>query len=178
MMRIAARLVVALLLALPAAAAANPIEPFVGRFEGKSTAAGDGSQRDLTVVIAGESQNAFSIDWKTVIRRSDGTDDQRHERVKFLPTKRPNIYSAGSKVDMFGKLVPIDPILGDAYYWARIRDRTLSVFNILVTEDGGYEMQVYHRTLSSDGKTMKVEFRRVRDGDPLRTVTGELKRTK
>jgi hypothetical protein len=177
-MRIAACLLVAFVLTFPSTAGANSIEPFIGRFEGKSTKTGDASERDLTVIISAESQKGFSVDWKTVIRRADGTDDQRHERVRFMPTKRPNIYSAGSKVDMFGKLVPIDPILGDAYYWARIRDNTLSVFNILVTEDGGYEMQVYHRTLSPDGKTMKVEFRRVRDGNPLRTVTGELKRTK
>lgn len=160
--------------------AAQGIEPFLGKFEGKATAmtGDDKSARDLTVIIAkAEDGRGFVVDWKTVIHRADGGDDQRHERVRFIPTKRPNVYSAGSKADMFGKLIPIDPISGDAYYWARIRGKTLSVFNIIVTEHGGYEMQVYHRTIK-DGDAMMVEFSRVRDGEPLRAITSELKRTK
>ncbi len=160
--------------------AAQGIDQFVGKFEGKATAMSgdDRSARDLTVIISRtEDGKGFVVDWKTVIHRTDGGDDQRHERVRFLPTKRPNVYSAGSKADMFGKLVPIDPISGDAYYWARIRGKTMSVFNIIVTEQGGYEMQVYHRTVK-DGDAMTVEFSRVRDGEPLRAITSELKRTK
>ena len=50
------------------------------------------------------------------------------------------------------------------------------MFNIIINDDGGYEMQVYHRTLTDDG--MRVEFQRIRDGAAQRTVTGVLKRTK
>lgn len=159
---------------------AQSIDPFVGRFEGKSTATSgdDKTQRDLTVIVTkGEDGREFTVEWKTVIHGRGGGDDERHEKVQFIPTKRPNIFSAGSRMDMFGKLVPIDPISGDAYYWARIREQTMSVFNILITEDGGYEMQVYHRTLKPDGN-LAVEFRRSRDGTPMRTVSGELKRLK
>jgi hypothetical protein len=79
---------------------------------------------------------------------------------------------------MFGKQVPIDPISGkDPYYWARIHGKTLSVYNIIINDDGGYEMQVYHRTLVGDDG-LKVEFQRIRDGSPQRTVTGVLKRMK
>ena len=79
---------------------------------------------------------------------------------------------------MFGKQVPIDPISGkDPYYWARIRGKTLWVYNIMVNDDGGYEMQVYQRTLTDDGN-MRVEFQRIRDGVPQRAVSGMLKREK
>ncbi len=179
-MRIAPSLAFLSILLCSAPLAAQGIEPFLGRFEGKSMAAtgDDRSARDLTVVITKtEDGKGFTVEWKTVIHRADGGDDQRHERVRFIPTKRPNIFSAGSRGDMFGKLVPIDPISGDAYYWARIRGNTLSVFNIIVTEHGGYEMQVYHRTLK-DGGDMTVEFKRIRDGEQLRTITSEVKRTK
>lgn len=166
----------------PAAAAAQGIEPFVGRFTGESVqlSGKDESKRDLTVEIRKSPDGkGFFVTWKTVIHKASGKDEEQPaEKVRFIPTKRDNIFSAASRQDMFGKLVPIDPISGtDPYYWARIRGPTLSVFNIIINDDGGYEMQVYHRTLTDDGG-MKVEFQRVRDGAPQRTVTGMLKRMK
>ncbi len=180
MLRKAICFALAILAAMAVPAVCQTIDPFVGRFEGKSTATSgdDKTQRDLTVIVTkGEDGKGFTVEWKTVIHGRGGGDDERHEKVRFIATKRPSIYSAGSRMDMFGKLVPIDPILGDAYYWARIREQTISVFNILITEDGGYEMQVFHRTLRPDGG-MTVEFRRSRDGAEMRTVTGELRRIK
>jgi hypothetical protein len=180
MPRRAAYFALAIVAGLASPAMGQSIDPFVGRFEGKSTSTSgdDRTQRDLTVIIAkSDDGKGFIVEWKTVIHGRSGGEDERREKVRFIPTKRPNIYSAGSRMDMFGKLVPIDPISGDAYYWARIRDSTLTVHNILITEDGGYEMQIYHRTVKPDG-TMTVEFRRNRDGNPLRTVSGDLKRVK
>ena len=43
---------------------------------------------------------------------------------------------------------------------------------MLVTDDGGYEMQVYDRTLTGDG--MDLNFTRVRDGKTLKNITGSL----
>jgi hypothetical protein len=161
------------------AAMAQGIDPFVGKFAGESVSISgqDQSRRDLTVEIAKDGQG-FLITWKTVIYKASGKDEEQPaDRVRFIPTRRANIFSAASRQDMFGKQVPIDPISGkDPYYWARISGKTLSVFNIIINDDGGYEMQVYHRTLTGDG--MKVEFQRIRDGAPQRTVTGILKRMK
>jgi hypothetical protein len=114
-----------------------------------------------------------------VIHKASGKDEEQPaDRVRFVPTRRDNIYSAASRQDMFGKQVPIDPISGkDPYYWARISGKTLSVYNIIINDDGGYEMQVYHRSITDDGG-MKVEFQRIRDGAPQRTVSGILKRVK
>lgn len=166
----------------PAVAAAQGIEPFVGRFTGTSVqlSGKDESKRDLTVEITKSPDGkGFLVLWRTVIHKASGKDEEQPaDRVRFVPTRRDGIYSAASRQDMFGKQVPIDPISGkDPYYWARIRDKTLSVFNIIINDDGGYEMQVYHRTLTDDGG-MKVEFQRIRDGVPQRTVTGILKRVK
>lgn len=164
----------------PAPAAAQGIEPFVGKFVGESTqiSGQDQWKRDLSVEISKSPDGGgFLVTWKTVIHKASGKDEEQPaDKVRFIPTKRENIFSAASRQDMFGKLVPIDPIYGkDPYYWARIRGKTLSVFNIIINDDGGYEMQVYHRTLTGDGG-MKVEFQRIRDGAPQRTVTGILKR--
>jgi len=170
----------ALLAAFAASATAQGIEPFVGKFVGHSVeiSGQDQSKRDLTVDIA-KADGGFLIAWKTVIHKASGKDEEQPEdKVRFIPTKRANIYSAASRQDMFGKQVPIDPISGkDPYYWARLRGKTLSVYNIIINDDGGYEMQVYHRTITEDGG-MRVEFQRIRDGVPQRTVAGVLKRMK
>jgi hypothetical protein len=160
-------------------AAADEIDPFVGTFVGTSTriSGADQKTRDLNVEIAG-SGRGFTVTWRTVIHKASGKDEEQPpEKVRFIPTPRPHIYSAASRQDMFGKQVPIDPISGkDPYYWARVHGKTLSVYNIIINDDGGYEMQVYHRTLTDGG--MRVEFQRIRDGVPQRTVTGMLTRTK
>lgn len=168
------------LVLLPTVAAAQSIDPFIGRFTGTSVQVSgtDQAKRDLTVEITKSSDGkGFLVMWKTVIHKSSGKDEEQPaDKVRFVPTRRDNIYSAASRQDMFGKQVPIDPISGkDPYYWARIIGKTLSVYNIIINDDGGYEMQVYHRTITDDGG-MKVEFQRIRDGVPQRTVTGILKR--
>ena len=56
--------------------------------------------------------------------------------------------------------------------WARITDRTLSVFLMTVDRNGIYELQEYNRRLTGSG--MDLMFRSWRDGDRLRTVTGKL----
>jgi hypothetical protein len=45
---------------------------------------------------------------------------------------------------------------------------------MLITDDGGYEMQVYRRTLTDDG--MSLSFSRNRNGQELKTVYGVLAR--
>ncbi len=163
----------------PGVAAAQAIDAFVGKFAGGSVqiSGSDQAKRDLTVEIAKDGAG-FLVTWKTVIHKSSGKDEEQPaDKVRFVATKRSNIFSAASRQDMFGKQVPIDPISGkDPYYWARIQGKTLSVYNIIINDDGGYEMQVYHRTLTDDG--MKVEFQRIRDGAPQRSVSGILKRAK
>ncbi|MCW5770775.1 MAG: hypothetical protein KIT16_04005 [Rhodospirillaceae bacterium] len=179
-MRKVAKMILVVAVAWPSiAAAAEEFDPFVGKFVGESVqiSGTDQKKRDLTVEIA-KSGKGFLVSWRTVIHKSSGKDEEQPpDRVRFVPTRRDHIYSAASRQDMFGKQVPIDPISGkDPYYWARIQDKTLSVYNIIINDDGGYEMQVYHRTLTDGG--MRVEFQRMRDGVPQRTVTGILKRVK
>ena len=43
---------------------------------------------------------------------------------------------------------------------------------MMVTDDGGYEMQVYDRTITGNG--MDLKFSRVRDGKTLKLITGSL----
>ncbi len=178
LMRVTAAAAIALWAA--AASAADAIDPFVGNFVGNTTqmSGSDEAKRDLTVDVAkADDGKGFVVTWKTVIHKASGKDEEQPAvKVRFAATKRANIFSAASKQDMFGKFVPIDPVSGtDPYYWARIQGKTLSIFNILINDDGGYEMQVYHRTVAPDG-TMQVKFERIRDGVSQRTVNGILRR--
>ena len=66
------------------------------------------------------------------------------------------------KTNVFGGRVALDPLKGDPYVWARITGDTLTVFALLITEDGDYEMQVYDRTLTPKG--LDLVFLRTRHG--------------
>jgi hypothetical protein len=80
------------------------------------------------------------------------------------------------RTDVFGNAVPLDPMSGDPYLWARIEGNTFWMYALLVTDEGGYEMQTYERTLTAGG--MDLRYSRIRDGEVLRTITGKLKKVK
>ena len=66
----------------------------------------------------------------------------------------------------------MDPVSGGELCWARIKDNTLTVFLLVVRDNGDYELQQYDRTLLATG--MEMTFTRLRDGDKVRRVKGRL----
>ncbi len=68
-----------------------------------------------------------------------------------------------------------DPLAGREMCWAKIKGHTLPVFLMRVDAGGTYEMQQYDRSLSGTG--MQLVFKRLRDGDVVRTVKGRLIKT-
>jgi hypothetical protein len=76
--------------------------------------------------------------------------------------------------DVFGYSGPLDPLKGEPYVWARIAGSTLTVYTLRIIDDGGYEIQTFDRTLTSDG--LDLRFSRQRDGKVLQPITGTLKR--
>jgi len=168
-----------LLVAAPAAFAADrPIADFYGRFIGKTTIAAEGESapRDIGVEIrpVEDDDNAFTIEWDTVITRADGSTKANSVKILFQHTKRDAIYSSAMRVNVFGKRTPLDPLSGDPFVWARLIGDTLTVFALLITDAGSYEMQVYDRTLNGD--TLALRFSRVRDGEKLKEIIGALTR--
>jgi hypothetical protein len=160
----------------PAAAGDDrPIADFFGQYRGKSISeAGDElSPRDLDVQIGKWQNDGFTLHWTTVIRRADKPKHQSYT-INFRSSNRSSIYGSAMHRDQFNNTVPLDPLKGEPYVWARILDATLTVYALLITDDGGYEMQVYDRTLTPSG--MSLRFSRLRDGQQLRLITGELER--
>jgi hypothetical protein len=126
----------------PSHAAAPDAQAFFGEFEGQVVADQEGEvrKRDLRVKIS-PTRNGFAVNWVSVTKRSDGKLKRKEYSIDFHPTRRRNIYRSGEGRDVFGHAVPLDPMDGDPYVWARIHEDTLTVHALHVLEDGGYEMQ-------------------------------------
>jgi len=159
--------------ALPASA--ESIDPFLGSYEGKAVFEDDGEseRRDMSAVIA-ETNDGFSINWTSVTYKSDGRTKEKTYTIEFQPSQRDNIYASAMKVNVFGKQVPLDPLRGEPFVWARIVGDTLSLFSLFIDEAGDYEMQEYHRTLAEGG--LQLVFRRLSNGAEVRTIETFLKR--
>jgi hypothetical protein len=158
------------------AAVDRPIGDFYGRYVGQSISgeATSLSARDLSVTIRAH-ERGFVIDWTTVILKSGGKTSRKSYSILFHPTKRRHIYRSLMARDPFGNLVPLDPLRGQPYVWARVLGNTLSVFMMLITDDGGYDMHAYHRTLTAGG--MKLRFTQQHGDMALKVIRGRLKKT-
>ncbi len=160
------------------AASAKTIEEFYGVYEGATadTVGTELSRRDLAVEIRARKKGGFELTWTTVIKRSSGKVKRKSHTVSFVSAGKKNMYASAMRTNLFGKAVPLDPLKGDPYVWATLEGDTLTVHALVITEDQGYEMQTYRRTLTDEG--LALEFHRVRDGQRLKDVRGTLVRTK
>ncbi len=153
-----------------------PIDEFFGSYKGSSISEnGEGlSARDIGVVIRAR-ERGFTLAWSTITHKANGKTKNKQYSIDFTSTGRKSIYASAMKTNKFGARVPLDPLKGEPYVWARIEDNTLTVYALLITDEGDYEMQTYNRTLTRDG--MELEFLRIFDGKKLKRITGSLTRT-
>ncbi len=163
--------------ATAAAAGSASIEDFYGAYEGKSVSSNaEGlTTRDIGVTIKPRDRG-FNVTWTTLTHADDRETKRKTYSIDFEPTGRPNIFASAMRMDMFGKRVPLNPLKGDPYVWSTLSGETLTVYALLITPDGGYEMQTYERTLSEEG--LHLEFSRIREGLHLKYITGTLVRIK
>ena len=152
-----------------------PISAFFGTFKGGGVAENEDSvyfavtARDFDVVVR-RADNGFSVEWASVIRRG-GTPEMPRARRKsttrhFVATGRPGV---------FRSVKSGDPIRGNELAWARIREKSLIVYLMVINKAGAYQLQRYERKLSGTG--MELTFTRLKDGDKVRTVKGRLVKT-
>lgn len=160
-----------------AGASDRKIDDFYGEYVGRSVM-GEGDslkERDINVTIE-EIKRGFNISWSTVTHRGEGDSKRKSYSIDFRRSNRDKIYQSSMRKDVFGNPAPNDPMKGDPYVWARIKGDTLSVYALIVTDDGSYDMQAYHRTLTKDG--MNLRFSRTIEGEAKKVITGELRRFK
>jgi hypothetical protein len=156
-------------------AVAESIQSFYGAYKGESISVSDGefSKRDLAIEIVPRGRG-FNLTWTTITYAEINSPVRKTYSIDFVPTQREGIYASAMRTDMFGHRVPLNPLEGDLFVWATLRGKTLSVYALMITSEGGYEMQTYHRTLTDHG--LRLEFSRLRNGIPLRSITGTLAR--
>lgn len=152
------------------------LQKFFGSYTGQSISLADQglSERDLAVTIKPYQNEGFSLDWTTITKRPDGKTKHQSYSVAFEPTPREGIYRAAQRRNMFGHFTPLDPMAGEPYLWAHLSDDTLTVQALLITEDGGYEIQTYERRLAPHG--LDLTFSRIADGKILKTIDGVLRK--
>ena len=154
---------------------ANGIDRFVGSYAGQAefVEAGESRKRDMSTVIE-KTKEAFRITWTSVTYKSDGRTKSKTYTIDFVPSQRDNIYQAAMKSNLFGKAVPLDPLAGEPFVWARLEGDTFSVYSLFINEIGEYEIQEFHRTLVEGG--LDLVFQRVRDGEAEREIRTKLLR--
>ena len=160
--------------------AANVVQADISRFYGNYTgsaevisADGTARARDMSVDISGV-KHGFRVSWSSTTYRENGTAKQKSYTIDFTQSDRSGVFAAAMKRNVFGHDVQLDPMKGEPYVWSRIEGDTLSVYSMYVTDGGGYEIQQFDRTLAEGG--LALEFRNVRDGQILRTVSTFLKK--
>lgn len=167
--------VVGLLLAAGARAQpeALPIKAFFGHWKGSALSESaisiyfEITKRDIDVKIAPHGDGGFTIDWATVLRQK-GTPEQPEEVLKsttmnFAPAGRANVWQSTDAAN---------PISGKPFAWARIEKQSLFVYVLGIAANGSAELQVYERTLDPNG--MLLDFKRIIDGQRVRSVRGRL----
>lgn len=170
----------------PGAAEDARLARFFGAYVGSGTAVrssdGASEQRDLDVSIKAHKKDGFTIAWITVMHGADGErggEDVRRRSVEedFVPYEgRPGVYVLAPRGGLFQKSELPNPLKGEPMRWAAIAGDTLTVSSLAITEDGGAELQIYHRTLTPKG--MSVQFLRMKDETVLLRLTGELSRAR
>jgi hypothetical protein len=171
-MRAATWLALLLVALLPAPAQAQDakIAEFSGTYQGSGVAEGRDNvyftivARDLDVTVK-PTDGGFDVTWTTITQGT--TRGQRvvrkTETVSFAKTEKPNVFRAAT---------PVEPMSGAPYYWARISGRSLTVYAMTIAGSGAYELTSWARTLNPNG--MDLVFRRLSDGEAVRTVRGKL----
>lgn len=147
------------------------VASFVGKYSGSAdivSADGVSSKRDMSVAIS-MTDDGFNVSWTSTSYKSDGRIKEKSYSIDFLPSDRPNVFSAAQKKNVFGHSVQLDPMKGEPFVWARVIDDTMTVYSLFVNDDGGYEMQQFDRTLTEGG--LHLDFMRVRNGVQQKSVS-------
>lgn len=163
---------------IPRAAMAQDaaVAAFFGHWQGSGVSESEVSlsfrmtARDLDVIIT-SSGNGFSLSWTTVQRQKGDPNNPDVERkgteIIFLPSGKPGVWhEAQSGGQGTGSLA------GGRYAWSRVEGNTLVTQIVEIDDEGRSNLHIYRRTLSGTGMTL--EFRRLVDGELVRTVDGKM----
>ena len=148
------------------------IKNFIGVFQGEAEIS-QTEKRTLQVTIE-EIKNGFNVGWKTITQASSGDGKSKSYSIDFVNSDRQGIYGSAMKTNLFGGQEALDPIKGEPYFWAKLSNTKLTIYGMLITEDGDYEVQRYDRTLQGDD--MLLNYTLTRGNEVTKTITATLSR--
>ena len=175
-MRIATVLALAALsFSSTAQAADRKIGDFFGRWLGTgeatqgATAPVKTQSRDTELIIE-RAADGFKISWTTM--SSDVTSPTKSKVKTAEMTFKP-----GAKPGFFVELKAGNALDGKKTTWARLSGDTLTINQLVVADDGKWDVSVYDRTLK-DKDTMELAFTRISDGKIGRQASLKMTRAK
>ena len=175
-MRIATMLaLVALSVSTAAQAADRKIDEFYGRWLGTGEATQGGADsaktqsRDSEVIIE-RVADGFKISWTTM---SSDVNAPTRSKVKTAELT----FKPGGKPGYFIEMKAGNPLDGKKSTWARVSGDTLSINQLVVADDGQWDVSVYDRTLK-DPRTMELQFTRITNGKIARQASLKMTRAK
>ena len=175
-MRMASMLaLVTLSLSATAQAADRKIDEFYGRWLGTgeatqgATATVKTQSRDSEVVIE-KAADGFKISWTTM---SSDVSSPTKSKVKTAALT----FKPGGKPGYFIEMKSGDALGGKKTTWARLSGDTLTINQLVVTDDGHWDVSVYDRTLR-DKDAMELAFTRFTDGKIARQASLKMTRAK
>ncbi len=175
-MRFAVVLGLAAALVTSAAQAADrKIDDFVGRWIGTGQATQGVTNpvatqsRDSEVIIE-KAADGFKISWTTM---SSDVGNASQSKVKASSLT----FKASKKPGMFIDVKSGDALQGKKTTWARLAGDTLTINQLVVSEDGQWDMTVYDRTLK-DNDHMNLSFTRLTNGTIGRQAKLSMTRSK
>lgn len=151
------------------------IKPFLGQFAGTAVMKNRDAvffgtiARDLDTRIV-ETADGFRVTWVT--RQAD--DNATAERGKRRPRESTFDFVPAGRANIFKAVQSGDIAAGQPYAWARIEGRSLIVYVMEVLADGTPSTATYTRTVAGD--EMTLTFMSSKAGEPVRVVSGKLKR--
>ena len=170
-MRIATMLaLVALSVSSTAQAADRKIDDFFGRWLGTGEASQGQAKtqsRDSEVIIE-KAADGFKISWTTM---SSDVSQPTKSKVKTAELT----FKPGGKPGYFIEVKAGNPLDGKKSTWARVSGDTLTINQLVVSDDGQWDVTIYDRTLK-DPSTMEMAFTRLTNGKVARQAS--LKMTK
>lgn len=173
-MRIAVVLATAALFFASAVQAADrKIDEFYGRWIGSGEATSGktnpAQSRDSEVIIE-KTGDGFKITWTTM---SSNLGDASTSKVKSSVLT----FKAGKKPGLFVDVKSGDATDGKKTTWARLSGDTLSVTQLVIADDGQWDVTVYDRSLKS-ANNMTLEFKRITNGSIARQASLAMVRAK
>jgi len=176
-MHVFALLVVAASVSTLAIADDLPLEEFFGVYVGVAEVLDEKGQaigeRHVDMVVEPDKRDGFKTT-TIAVTLADGQRDKPGVKRDVVNSAfvfdGDGVYLASERGSLFSKKKDPDLIAGDVLRWARIKDRTLSLFSFVIEPDGRYELQITDRTLTAAG--IDLSFRRYLDGIVVRTVAG------